>query len=144
MPLDQKIKVTFDEQMDSLTINPSTFFIAGVAGAVTFDVLSQTATFTPSTNLAANTTFTITVTVGAKDLGGVPLAAPFHQTFTTGPCKTRWSAAGRALSFHRKLLGPGWIHRHQHRFYHGLRGRWSQSGYGRYWISSGAGRRYDP
>jgi len=88
VPLDQKIKVTFDEQMDSLTINPSTFFITGVAGAVTFDVVSQTATLTPSANLAANTTFTINVTVGAKDLGGVPLAAPFQQSFTTGPCKT--------------------------------------------------------
>jgi hypothetical protein len=88
VPQDQKIKVTFDEQMDSLTINPSTFFITGVAGAVTFDVVSQTATLTPSANLAANTTFTINVTVGAKDLGGVPLAAPFQQSFTTGPCKT--------------------------------------------------------
>ncbi len=87
VPLDQKISVTFDEQMDSLTINPSTFFIEGVAGTVTFNVLSQTATFTPSAMLAANTTFTITVTTGAKDLGGVPLDAPFHQTFTTGPCK---------------------------------------------------------
>lgn len=87
VPLDQKIKVTFDEQMDSLTITPSTVFIAGVAGAVTFDVVSQTATITPSANLAANTTFTITVTTGVKDLGGVPLAAPFHQTFTTGPCQ---------------------------------------------------------
>jgi len=87
VPVDQKISVTFDEQMDSLTINPSTFFIVGVAGTVTFDVISQTATFTPSAMLAANTTFTISVTTGAKDLGGVPLAAPFHQTFTTGPCK---------------------------------------------------------
>lgn len=87
VPLDQKITVTFDEQMDSLTLNPSTFFIEGVAGSVTFNVLSQTATFTPSAMLAANTTFTITVTTGVKDLGGVPLAAPFHQTFTTGPCK---------------------------------------------------------
>ncbi|HLW53004.1 MAG TPA: ice-binding family protein [Candidatus Angelobacter sp.] len=86
VPLDQTIKVTFDEQMDSLTINPSTFFIQGVAGAVTYDVVSQTATFTPSAKLAANTTFTITVTTGAKDMGGVPLAAPFQQTFTTGPC----------------------------------------------------------
>lgn len=87
VPQDQKISVTFDEQMDSLTINPSTFFITGVAGSVTYNVLTQTATFTPSAMLAANTTFTINVTTGAKDLGGVPLAAPFHQTFTTGPCK---------------------------------------------------------
>ncbi len=88
VPLDQKIKVTFDEQMDSLTINPSTFFITGVAGTVLYDVVSQTATLTPSASLAMNTVFTINVTVGAKDLGGVPLAAPFQQSFTTGPCKT--------------------------------------------------------
>lgn len=87
VPLDQKIKVTFDEQMDSLTINPGTFFIAGVTGTVTYDVVTQTATFTPSANLAANTTFTITVTTGVKDMGGVPLAAPFNETFTTGPCQ---------------------------------------------------------
>jgi hypothetical protein len=31
--------------------------------------------------------FTITVTTGVKDLGGVPLDAPFQQTFTTGPCQ---------------------------------------------------------
>jgi len=86
VPLDQKVSITFDEQMDSLTINPSTFFIAGVAGSVTYNVVSQTATFTPSASLAANTTFTINVTTGAKDMGGVPLAAPFQQTFTTGPC----------------------------------------------------------
>ncbi len=88
VPLDQKIKVTFDEQMDSLTIDSSTFFIEGVAGAVTYNVVSQTATFTPSTALAANTTYTITVTTGVKDMGGVPLPAPFHQSFTTGPCQT--------------------------------------------------------
>ena len=87
VPLDQKITVTFDEQMDSLTINSGTFFIEGVAGTVTYDVVTQAATFTPSANLAANTTYTITVTTGAKDMGGVPLAAPFHQTFTTGPCQ---------------------------------------------------------
>ena len=88
VPLAQKIMVTFDEQMDSLTINPSTVFIEGVAGTVTYDVVSEVATFTPSANLAANTTFTFTVTTGAKDMGGVPMAAPFHLTFTTGPCQT--------------------------------------------------------
>ena len=88
VPLNQKIQVTFDEQMDSLTINSSTFMIEGVAGAVTYDVVGQMATFTPSANLAANTTFTITVTTGAKDMGGVALAVPFHQTFTTGPCQS--------------------------------------------------------
>jgi Ice-binding-like/Bacterial Ig-like domain len=88
VPVAQKIMVTFDEQMDSLTINPSTFFIEGVAGTVTYDVVSEVATFTPSASLAANTAFTFTVTTGAKDMGGVPIATPFHLTFTTGPCQT--------------------------------------------------------
>jgi hypothetical protein len=86
VPQDQKIVATFDEQMDSLTINPSTFFIQGVAGTVTYDVVTQKATFTPSASLAANTKFTIVVTAGAKDMGGVPVA-PLQQTFTTGPCQ---------------------------------------------------------
>jgi len=85
VPLDQKIVVTFDEQMDSLTINPSTFFIVGVVATVTYDVVTQKATLTPTANLAANTKYTIMSTAGAKDMGEVP-AAPLQQTFTTGPC----------------------------------------------------------
>ena len=48
VPLNQKITVTFDEQMDSLTINPNTVFIVGVPGTVTYDVVGQNATFTPT------------------------------------------------------------------------------------------------
>jgi hypothetical protein len=87
VPLDTKIQVTFDESMDSLTINPSTFFIVGVSGSVTYDPTTLMATFTPAANLAANTTYTIEVTTGVKDMGGVPLAKPLQQTFTTGPCE---------------------------------------------------------
>jgi hypothetical protein len=47
VPQNQKIVATFDEQMDSLTINPSTFFIVGVAATVTYDVVTQKATLTP-------------------------------------------------------------------------------------------------
>jgi hypothetical protein len=86
VPQNQKILATFDEQMDSLTINPSTFLIVGVTATVSYDVVTKIATLTPSTNLAANTTYTIMVTAGAKDMGGVPVA-PLQQTFTTGPCQ---------------------------------------------------------
>jgi hypothetical protein len=86
VPLDQKFTITFDEPMDSLTINSTTVFIEGIAGAVTYDAASQTATLTP-VSLAANTTYTLMVTTGAKDMGGVPLAAPFMLSFTTGPCQ---------------------------------------------------------
>jgi hypothetical protein len=87
VPQNQKILATFDEQMDSLTINPSTFLIVGVTATVTYDVVTQTATLTPSANLAANTTYTLMVTAGAKDMGGVPVT-PIQQTFTTGPCQS--------------------------------------------------------
>ena len=88
VPLNQKVTVTFDEQMSSLTINPNTVFIVGVGGATTYDVVSQSATFTPSTNLSPNTKYTIMVTTGVEDMGRVPLATPYSQTFTTGPCQT--------------------------------------------------------
>jgi hypothetical protein len=86
VPQNQKILATFDEQMDSLTINPSTFLITGVTSTLTYDVTTQQATLTPSASLAANTTYTIMVTAGATDMGGVPVA-PVTQTFTTGPCQ---------------------------------------------------------
>jgi Ice-binding-like/Bacterial Ig-like domain len=86
VPQDQKIVATFDEQMDSLTINPSTFFIVGVTSTVTYNVVTQMATLTPSANLAANTKYTLKVTAGATDMGEVPVA-PIQQTFTTGPCQ---------------------------------------------------------
>jgi hypothetical protein len=87
VPLNQLIKITFVEQMDSLTINPDTVFIQGVVGSVSYNPGSREATITPSSNLAANTTFTVMVTSGAHDMGGNSMAAPFQQTFTTGPCQ---------------------------------------------------------
>jgi hypothetical protein len=86
VPQNQKILVTFDEQMNSLSVNPSTILIVGVTSTVTYDVVNQQATLTPSTNLAANTAYTFKVTAGATDMGGVPVAA-IQQTFTTGPCQ---------------------------------------------------------
>src|SRR5207249_3530266 len=43
-----------------------------------------TATFTPASTLAPLTTFTATVTTGAKDLAGNALATGFSWSFTTG------------------------------------------------------------
>jgi hypothetical protein len=86
VPLTQNVTVTFDEQMNSLTMNPNTVFIEGVPGTVTYDVLNLNATFTPSTDLAPNTPYTIMVSAQAEDMGSVPLGGPYSQTFTTlGP-----------------------------------------------------------
>jgi len=88
--LNSKVSATFSEAMDPLTITGTTFTVTGpgataVAGSVAYSGTGNTATFTPTSNLAANTVFTITVTTGAKDLAGNPLAANFVCSFTTGP-----------------------------------------------------------
>jgi len=93
VPLNQKIAVTFDEQMASSTVNSTTFDINGVTATVSYDVVTQTATLTPSASLAPNTTYTFSVTTGAQDAGGVPLAALFTQTFTTGSAQSSGPAA---------------------------------------------------
>lgn len=78
--------------MDPLTISTGTFTLTGpgataVAGTVSYDAVNFIGTLTPTANLAANTSYTATVTNGATDLAGNPLAntgAPDPWTFTTG------------------------------------------------------------
>ena len=76
---------TFSEAMNPATINGTTFTLAGTgaAGAVTYDAPSMTATYTPSASLALNSTYTATITTGAKDLSGNGLASNDVWTFTT-------------------------------------------------------------
>jgi len=94
------ITAVFTEDMDPTTITGTSFTVTGpgataVAGAVTYDVASRTATFTPApagTLLAAGTTYTATITTAATDLAGNPLAgnqaalpaaSDYIWTFTT-------------------------------------------------------------
>jgi hypothetical protein len=84
------VSVTFSEPMTPSTINSNTFTVLNgttpVAGTVIYS--GNTATFTPAADLAANTTYTATVTTGAKDLAGNALAANLVWTFTTGAAPT--------------------------------------------------------
>ncbi|MDD4888536.1 MAG: Ig-like domain-containing protein [Phycisphaerae bacterium] len=85
--LNKKIAATFSEAMDPLTITTTSFRVSSpgstpVAGTVTY--VGNTATFTPASSLTPNTTFTATITTGAKDLAGNALASNFTWTFTTG------------------------------------------------------------
>jgi hypothetical protein len=81
-----KIAATFSEAMDPLTITAATFtFKQGttdVPGSVTYS--GVTAVFTPASTLAANTTYTGTITTGAKDLTGNALASNYVWSWTTG------------------------------------------------------------
>ncbi len=78
------VAATFTQAMDPTTINTTTFTVApGVTGTVTHDVANKIFTFTPSSNLTVSTTYTATITTGAKDPAGNALASNFVWTFTT-------------------------------------------------------------
>ena len=86
VPLSKIITATFSTPMDPLTINFTTFTLsrAGipVAGTVTYS--GSTATFTPAASFLSNSTYTATITTGAKNLAGTPLASNYVWSFSTG------------------------------------------------------------
>jgi hypothetical protein len=84
--LNQKVAATFSEGMDASTITTATFTLmqgtTSVSGFVSYS--GTTAIFAPSSNLAANTAYTATITTGAKDLASNALASNYVWSFTTG------------------------------------------------------------
>jgi hypothetical protein len=81
----QMISATFNEAMNSATISGSTFTVNGPGGAVAGTVAYSgvTATFTATAALSYSTVYTATITTGAENLTGAPLAANYVWTFTT-------------------------------------------------------------
>ena len=85
------VRVAFSEAMDPATISGTTFQLRGpgstvVSAAVTYESGTNTAVLTPSTALAAGTSFTATVlggSGGVKDAAGNPLASNYAWSFTT-------------------------------------------------------------
>lgn len=93
VPIDQIMAVFFSKAMDPATINATTFTVTGpsgtpVDGIVAYAAVGTTATLIPTNYLPTFTTFTLTITTGATDLAGNPLAANFSITFTTGDSHT--------------------------------------------------------
>jgi len=86
VPINNAITATFSEAMDPATITNVTFTMVHLAtpisGTVTY--AGTVATFTPSSVLPASTLYSATITVGAKDLAGNPLASLYTWSFTTG------------------------------------------------------------
>ena len=93
------VTATFSETMSASTINASTFTLTQggvpVAGAVSYNGGTLTATFTPLSNLAYGTTYTATLTSAVQDSEGVALASSSAWTFTTvGPAVSGGSGGG--------------------------------------------------
>jgi hypothetical protein len=82
------ISALFSKAMNPATLTTSTVKVTGpgvtpIAGAVSYASGSHTVTFAPTSNLPVTTTFTGTITNGAKDSGGSALVQDYVWTFTT-------------------------------------------------------------
>lgn len=83
--INRSVNATFNEAMDPSTITTTTFTLKNgttvIAGVVTYT--GMTATFTPTGNLTANTTYTAMITTGAKDPAKNALVSDYVWSFTT-------------------------------------------------------------
>jgi uncharacterized membrane protein len=85
--VDVTLNAVFAEAMDAATLNTATFLLKDasdnpVSGTVTYT--GATASFVSAEILAPRETYTATITVGAKDAAGNPLATNYSWTFETG------------------------------------------------------------
>ena len=91
VPVNQAVSATFSKAMNPLTITSATFTVTGptgpaITGTYNYNATTLVATFTPTANLAADTTYTADITSGATDLAGNPLGSgivPNPWFFTT-------------------------------------------------------------
>ncbi len=87
VPLNGSISATFSAAMDPTTLTGSTFTLTVGAAAVpvpgTVSYSNSTAVFLPTSPLVANSTYTATITTGAKSALGVALATSYPWSFTT-------------------------------------------------------------
>lgn len=86
------ITVIFSKDMDASTINSSTFMLklgeTAVTGTVSYDADTRTALFIPSSPLAYDSTYSVTLTEDIKDsTGNALLTSPFTWTFSTALLK---------------------------------------------------------
>lgn len=84
-PVTNKVTVKFSEAIDAATINTGTFKLmngsAVVNGSVVYDSVTHSATFTPDSTLATNSTYTVFLTTAIKDISGLSLAAEYTSNF---------------------------------------------------------------
>ena len=109
--LDRRITANFSEAMDPLTINAATFTlvqsVSGISSNGSVAYSGTTATFTPPSNLSPNTSYTATITTGAKDPSGNALANNFSWTFSTGTVTAQPAIALGATSNFAILAAAG-------------------------------------
>ncbi|MFA5794465.1 MAG: fibronectin type III domain-containing protein [Candidatus Brocadiia bacterium] len=85
--INSSIQITFSEAMNNSTINTSSFRVTGssgdIGGQVSYNSGNYTATFSPSAQLAYNTTHTVTLSIAARDLYDNAITGTYSSTFRT-------------------------------------------------------------
>jgi hypothetical protein len=89
--IDTAVKLSFNRSVNSSTLTSTNVQIAApdgtvVPASISYDVFSTTATVTPTSKLAANTTYTVNVTMGVLAPDGTSMLNAYSSTFTTGSC----------------------------------------------------------
>lgn len=93
VPTNTQVTVEFNEPMNSSTVVNALTVSAGgspVAGTVTYDAETESATFVPANlvggvnSFMTNTLYTVSVSTAAQDEAGNGLSQSFNSTFTTG------------------------------------------------------------
>jgi hypothetical protein len=85
VPLNKVVTATFNMPMNGATITTSTFTLkigaTPVAGTVSY--AASVASFTPTGGLLSGNTYTATITTGAMNPAGTPIASNYVWTFST-------------------------------------------------------------
>ena len=92
IPIDARVSVIFDRDMDPASIDSSSFSLSSpegaVTGAVTYDASTRTAIFTPSLPLDFSTIYTATISTAVKSSDGGQMSLPYQWSFTTSRSTT--------------------------------------------------------
>jgi hypothetical protein len=83
--LNSTIQITFSAAVDASTINSTNIQVTDpkpVSGTIAYNASTNAATFTPSSALPQNSTFTVTVS-GITGSAGTTMSAPFTSSFAT-------------------------------------------------------------
>ena len=86
IPVNGTIRVTFNQAADASTIEggiTASSFLGDLSGSVSYNPSTNTAIFTPGTQLAPLTEYTVTISTSVRSSGGDPLSAPYVLRFTS-------------------------------------------------------------
>jgi hypothetical protein len=84
VPLNAQARVSFSKPVNPLTVTGSFYLSPAVTGSISVSGDGMTATFTPDRLLLPNTSYTVYVKTGIKDVAGNPLYQQASSSFATG------------------------------------------------------------